>query len=508
MAIDLWADLADEFGKDPTPVDPVEWAWKRAGIELWSKQRDIVNSVRDNKKTAAYSAHGTGKSLVASLIAAWWIDTHPPDDTFVISTAPSRDQVHAILWENIRKIHRDADLPGKVQLSDNWLIANTLVGQGRKPQDYSTQAFQGMHRKYLLFILDESCGIPQWIWTAAIANTSNDTSRVLAIGNPDDPSSEFARVCKRDPTWHPIKISVWDSPNFSGEKVGQAVKEHVVQQSYVDDARAAWGESSPLWTSKIEGEFPETNEFAVIALPWVLAAQERWNMLMDIPNPPDASKISTGRKILGVDTARFGDDKTVIATRVGNVFTEITSHSKLDTVDTANLVASKMRKGVDKAIIDMGGDQGAGVFDILKKRGYKVVAFHPGARTKETDESRQLEFTRVRSAAWWKFRDALDPNKEPVVAFPQCLNKLGNDLLAGDLTAPSWETVLTDKIQVESKDDLRKRLGRSTDFADAVIMAWWAKPHVIDDLEQSSFGWADVDEEGAYSWDDDLEEVM
>jgi reverse gyrase len=87
------------------PLDPVDWAHKKAGIDLWSKQRDIIRSIRDNRRTAVQSGHGIGKSLTASVAASWWVDTHPADQTLVVTTAPSVKQVHAILWEEIRKIH-------------------------------------------------------------------------------------------------------------------------------------------------------------------------------------------------------------------------------------------------------------------------------------------------------------------------------------------------------------------------------------------------------------------
>lgn len=499
---DIFAELAGEFAQPEKPKNPSEWAHKVAGYELWSKQREILDSVAENKMTAVQSAHGTGKSLLASVLAAWWVDTHPWDDCFVISTAPSKNQVHGILWENIRQIHKRAELPGVVQLSDNWVINGTLVAQGRKPADYTEHAFQGIHRKYVLFILDEACGINKWIWTAAITNTSSEHCRVLAIGNPDDPSSEFARVCRAGSGWNNITISVWDSPNFSGEKVSESAKEHLVDQTYLETAKAEWGQSSPIWRSKVDGEFPENDEFSVIPIGWYLASNERWNMFMDMPEsdgPP-------ARKILGVDVARYGADKTVIATRVGDVFTDFDEYKHMDTLELANIVAGKMNKRLDKAIIDMGGGYGAGVYDVLKKRGYKVEGFQAGARTKLTDGSGKIGFTRLRSAAWWKLREALDPSKQPVLALPPI------EKLQGDLTAPKFETVLDDKIQVEPKEDLRKRLGRSTDYGDAAVMAWWAKAPVLQSISDSSFRWDQVGavEGGAFSWnlDDDWREKL
>jgi hypothetical protein len=501
---DIFAELAEDFAAPPKPEDPVEWAEKIAGYKLWSKQKEILDSVAKNKMTAVQSAHGTGKSLLASVLAAWWVDIHPWDDCFVLTTAPSKNQVHSILWENIRQIQSKANLPGVVQLSDNWVINKTQVAQGRKPADYTEHAFQGIHRKYVLFILDEACGINKWIWTSAITNTSSEHCRVLAIGNPDDPTSEFARVCRPGSGWNNIKISLWDSPNFTGEEVTESAREHLVDHTYLDTARAEWGDSSPIWRSKVDGEFPENDEFSVIPIGWYLAANERWNMYMDIPEGDGSGPIV--RRIFGVDVARYGTDKTVIATRVGDVITDMDEYTMKDNIETANIVAGKMNKKYDKAVIDMTGGYGSGVYDILKSRGYKVEGFSAGARTKLTDSTGKMGFTRIRSAAWWKLREALDPGKEPTIALPPL------EKLQGDLTTPKFEQVLDDKIQVESKDDLRKRLRRSTDYGDAVVMAWWAKNVVPLETDESAFKWDDVGaiDGGAVSWnlDDDWRDKL
>jgi hypothetical protein len=272
----------------------------------------------------------------------------------------------------------------------------------------------------------------------------------------------------------------------------------------LDTARAEWGDSSPIWRSKVDGEFPENDEFSVIPIGWYLAANERWNMYMDIPEGDGSGPIV--RRIFGVDVARYGTDKTVIATRVGDVITDMDEYTMKDNIETANIVAGKMNKKYDKAVIDMTGGYGSGVYDILKSRGYKVEGFSAGARTKLTDSTGKMGFTRIRSAAWWKLREALDPGKEPTIALPPL------EKLQGDLTTPKFEQVLDDKIQVESKDDLRKRLRRSTDYGDAVVMAWWAKNVVPLETDESAFKWDDVGaiDGGAVSWnlDDDWRDKL
>ncbi|MBN1629627.1 MAG: hypothetical protein JW990_07685, partial [Thermoleophilia bacterium] len=109
----------------------------------------------------------------------------------------------------------------------------------------------------------------------------------------------------------------------------------------------------------------------------------------------------------------------------------------------------------------------AGVFDRLREMEYPVIAFNAAARTDRLDSSGELGFVNCRSAAWWAMREMLDPAASYPIELPP------DDLLIGDLTAPKWRVTSGGRIQVESKDDIRKRLGRSTDSADAVVQAFW-----------------------------------
>src|SRR4051812_43535300 len=148
-------------GLDPTPdpymSKPAEWIRHRCGEHVWSKQRDICSSVRDHRLTAVRSAHSTGKSHIAARIIAHWVNTHPPAETFVVSTAPSAPQVKAILWRYLKELQRKADLGGYITEGEvpEWKVGGRLIGWGRKPADLKTKeeaatAFQGIHAKYLL----------------------------------------------------------------------------------------------------------------------------------------------------------------------------------------------------------------------------------------------------------------------------------------------------------------------------------------------------------------------
>lgn len=477
------------------PSDPVEWVRDKSGVELWSKQREIAHSVQKNRFTAVKSGHGVGKSMSCSQLAAWWVDTHPVDDVMVISTAPSSRQVGAIMWEEIRKIHRRADLAGEVQRSNRWLIDNTEVGFGRKPQDYDKHAFQGLHREHLLVIIDEACGVDEWLWIAAISMATGENNRIVAIGNPDDPSSYFAKVCKPGSGWNVIQISVFDSPNFTGEVVTEDARKKLTQLDWVEFMAKEVGIGTALWTSKVLGEFPEVDEMSAIPLAWIHAAQERyleWEA---------AGKPLSGRKLLGVDIARYGGDKTAFAYRQGNVITSVDVFPGGDTETTADRI---LENSGYTAVVDTNG-VGAGPYDKIRRKGMPALPLNTGNRTSLRDKSGQVEFYNIRAAATWRLREMLDPGRNPVLCLPVGEH---SELLAADLSSLRWETMAGGKMVIESKKEVKKRLGRSPDRGDAVILATWLDATSNLGIDDSTFHWVDnsagsgndAEVYGAFSW--------
>src|SRR5687767_3371186 len=105
--------------------DPVRWAKEVVGVDLWSKQREILESVRDNRQTAVKSSHQVGKSFTAALVVAWWISTREPGTAFAVTTAPTFTQVRSILWREIGALHARALLPGKCNQTE-WSMGNQL----------------------------------------------------------------------------------------------------------------------------------------------------------------------------------------------------------------------------------------------------------------------------------------------------------------------------------------------------------------------------------------------
>lgn len=458
--------LDDRARAEQYRTDPVAWARDRLGVHLWSKQAEIAASVVRNRRTAVRSSHGAGKTWLAAVLACWWADVHPPGQTMVISTAPSYDQVHGVLWENIRDLHRDSPLRGTVQQSDRWVDDDgRLLGFGRRPPDHVDSAFQGYHRQYVLVIVDEAGGIPEWLWTATEALTTGVDCRVLAIGNPTDSASHFAKL-RGSQVWATDQISTFDTPNFTGEitRVPAEVAEqwrHVLpSHQWAEDALIQWGEHSSLYRVRILGEFADRDD-GLIPLSWVAQAQRRWQVWHD-----DGEHQPGGRRVIGVDPAWLGEDQTAIAVREADIIRSVRRWSKMDTTQTTALVEAELEFPRSTSIVDVIG-VGAGVVDQLRDRGRSVTAFNASKPTKRRDSTGQWRFRNQRAAAWYSCRELLDPALGATLALPP------DDALEADLTTPSYGPATGGYYVIESKDDMRKRLSRSPDTADAVIMALW-----------------------------------
>ena len=513
-------------------ADPNVWLDRKLGEFAWSKQREILESVNTHRYTAVQACHDVGKSFIASRVAAWWIDQHPPGEAFIVTTAPSSAQVSAILWREIAKAHRKGKLVGRITSAGypQWKLGNgELVGYGRKPADYQDSAFQGIHARYVLVVIDEACGVAKKLFDSVDALATNEDARVLAIGNPDDPASHFAQVCKPQSGWNTIRIDGLRSPNMSraeiesgrypllaqlmaeegieptDEVIPDEVKPMLLSPLWVEERLARWvgndnatipisqrAAQNPLFTAKVRGIFPASGNDGVIPLGWVQRAVERWRDWDEAGRPEPA-----GTHIVGVDVARTGEDATCIATRQGDVVYDVSPYRIADTMETVGMVAAKLRAVPHStAIVDVIGI-GAGVVDRLREQGLNVVGFNAAAGTKTTDAIGEFRFRNMRAAAWWGMREQLDPSRGATLALPP------DDTLIQDLTSPNWKIHSGGIIQVESKDEIRRRIGRSTDMADAVIQAC-LYPATIDETGESSvYSWWDEgydDSTAAVSW--------
>lgn len=453
---------------DPHINDPVGWVQERLGEHLWSRQREIAESVRDNRYTAVESAHDTGKSFIASRLVAWWLESHAPGDAFAVTTAPTQTQVETILWREIGRAHTKGNLSGRITGGSvpSWKRSTgEIVGYGRKPQDLSNQeeaaaAFSGIHARFVLVILDEADGIPRWLWDAVDTLATNESARVLAIGNPDAPDSHFAKVAAPGSGWTVHNISAFDTPAFTGERVPEQLLEVLVSLDWVQERAHRWGVRSSLYLSKVLGQRPESDEHTIIPAAEVRAAQKR-DLSGEMIDDP-------GR--YGWDIARLGSDETVGYLNRGGVVRRVYArHRQTTDVTTGDIAAELSKHPLRTSKVDSVG-VGAGVFDALLAQGHQVQGFEAGARAGRHDR-----FIDQRAEAWWSLRSLFEAGLVDIDP--------DDDELAAQLQAPRWWREPSGRMRLEPKDAMAKRGVASPDRADAVVMSFLRPVAIVEEDE-------------------------
>ncbi|MCT2591139.1 hypothetical protein LHJ74_14690 [Streptomyces sp. N2-109] len=441
-------------------ADPIGWVRERLGQTVWSKQADIMTSVRDHRRTAVRSGHGVGKSHTASLLACWWLDTHPPGTAFVVTTAPTGAQVRAILWRYIRRNHKRAQLAGRVNQTE-WHIDDEIVAFGRKPADHDESAFQGIHARYVLVIIDEACGVPAQLWVAADALTTNSDCRLVAIGNPDNPASHFRKVCSPGSGWHVLGISAFDSPNLTGEDVPEDVALALVGREWVEEKAREWGEDNPLYRSKVLGEFSTDAATQVVRSSDIAACR----IEPDTPPTPDMLLPIE----LGVDVGGGGDE-TVIRERRGiKAGREWRAHTDRPEKIAPMILAALRESGATAVKVDSIGI-GFGVIGELRNLANQGKhTAHIYAVNVAEKASRPDKFVNLRAELWWDIGRGLSERGG------WDLSTMANpDTTVAQMLEPRWDIDPAGRIRVEPKTDIIGRLGRSPDNADALLLAYYS----------------------------------
>jgi len=464
------AGIEQELRRRRWLAAPVKWVEERLGEFVWSKQKLILDSVRKNRRTAVHSCHEAGKSYIAARIAAWWIDTHKPGEAFVVTSATTGDQVKAILWREIGRAHAKG-LSGRTNQTEwyidipqaNGTTKEELVAFGRKPSDYNPTAFQGIHARYVLVIFDEAAGIsggspeePHSLWEAADSLIANDESRFLAIGNPDDPQSEFAGVCKPGSGWNVIGIDAFETPNFTGEPVPDTVRHVLIGKTWVEEKRKKWGEANPLWVAKVRGQFPERTIDGLIPISWVRAAQLR---SLEPKTPEEQKLAAKWLHELGVDVGAGGSGKNTVAERRGPIVRIIRRDNEPDTMKSCGRLLQELRStGAKRAKVDMQG-VGTGLVNRAQEQGAAVLGVNVGLPAKEKEA-----YENVRAEGYWALRDRFLEGEIDID--PE------DDDLAAQLVDLKFHPSSRGKTMIESKEEMKRRGRPSPDDADAVMLAF------------------------------------
>ena len=451
-------NIARVDGYDHYLGRPVEFIREILAEDPWSIQARIAESVRDNANTAVPSCFGSGKDWIAARLAVWWVCC----GGYVVATSNSFPQLRDIFWRELRRAHLRGGLPGHPSNGTDlrWELTDTgAFAIGRKPDDNDPEGFQGFHGRRILVIADEANGISEQLWTATTGLVVNEASRRLAIGNPFEPTGPFFDVC-RLPTWTVIPISVFDTPNFTGEAVPEKAQAELVSPFWLEERRKEGLEGTPWWQAKVLGQFPDTQSNAVIQLAWVEQARAR-------------PAITDAREWAGLDVARFGTDDSVLVEGSGNGPESAAIVHGQNTMAVAGMGMEYLNRRRGVLAVDVIG-VGGGVVDRIREQ-------HPPGTLLAVNvaESPQRDadlLVNLRAQLWWDVRRQLDPTNttdEPLSLAR--LDELTYQRLRAELTAPTYRMTSSGKVQIESKEELKARGLPSPDLADAFNLASHAR---------------------------------
>lgn len=437
---------AEEFIRR-SQTDPVWWLETVLGAEVWSGQRKIARSVRDNRQTAVRSCHGPGKTFIAAGIVLWFLYSFP--NSRVVTTATKWSQVKNLLWHEVNQLHARA----QAALGGTCLQTQLYLPDGRYALGLSTrpgqeESFQGHHAPHILLLYDEASGIPEPVYEAGEGYLTTEGARVLMIGNPTRAEGRFYRAFHSERASYACHhISAFDTPNFTDEKISDELAARLVSVPWVEERRARW-EGTALWDVKVLGNFSKRSDDTVMSLALIEDATER-----EVLEPP-----ADREAVVACDVARFGSDETVISTKVGDEVKIVETYQGVDTVTTSNKVEQvydelRQGRGEARVVVDDSG-VGGGVTDILRSRDVRVTAFNAGESAIEQDN-----YPNARSELWFRGAEQLEH-----VSIPD------DEQLAADLLSPKYKLDKDGRRVVEPKAETKKRLGRSPDRADSVLM--------------------------------------
>lgn len=447
--------------------DPIGFIRDVLDAEPWDGQVRIANAVRDHPQVTVRSCHAAGKDWLAARLALWWTYAR---GGLVVLTGPTATQVQEILMRGeVRDAFVRAGLSGSLHVN-----ALRPGGEGRAGILAKTatgvSALTGFHESRVLFVVTEAQD-PEidHSWDAAFACTTGEEDRILTVGNPTERSGRFYRAHQPSSGWRSIKIAASDVPNV---RAGRTVVPGLLTRRGVERFAREYGEESGFYVSRVLAEFPEQSEDGLFRREWLEKAAD----LHDDGSLEVEARDRQESPVAALDPARYGPDASVLAIREGAVVQKLVVWQGRE--DTMALVERTRRALTENGfrprpehppheyhdptpdlrghlIVDEIG-VGGGVCDRLQELRFSTEGFNAGRRANESER-----FFNRRAEVFWELRKRVEHGE---LALPR------DEPLFEELLSVRWRPTGSGQIQLESKRDLKGRIGRSPDRADALAM--------------------------------------
>lgn len=459
------------------PVEAVK-AWFNVTPDDW--QGDMLTGIFSgtHDRVAVKAAHGPGKSAVDAW--AGWVFLNCYEKSRVVATAPTFAQLHDVLFPEFAKWH--GKMPEK--MANEWNISGGHIRHKLYPYEWFGVArtsnkpanLQGFHNANLMIIGDEASAIPENVFEViegamTEAGEEGKVAKLILNGNPNFTAGElFNAFGKNKELYH--RITVTGDPSLLDELGikqgddhpfnGRVYYSQRVKKRYVDTMAKKYGADSAIFDVRVRGLFPRVSDECVIPYEWAARAMGR-----EIPVAFDAVADAV---TLVVDVARGGGAESVVgAFRRGYCY-HMDAAKTSSTTACVNMVQEAIIKLIgdglhlDTIIVDEPG-VGGGVIDQLRSLGLPVTPYNgsmPMVIDQDPDEDRRM-FANRRARDWWGVRRLLEMNLLPLP---------DDEVLLAQLTSIQFYYNAQEKIVIESKQDLKDRLGKdaSPDRADVIVM--------------------------------------
>lgn len=404
------------------------------------KQRELLEAVaRGERRVTVRSGHGVGKTAALAWLIVWFLLTRYPMK--VIATAPTASQLFNALATEVKVwIGR---LPKPVQ--DTLEIKSERIELRRDPsasfvafntsRAETPEAMQGVHSANVLLLADEASGVPDPVFEASSGSMAGPNRQMVLAGNPVRSSGLFWQTFNDDdvsPNWYKIHISAVDHPR--------------IPKDFIMDMASRYGENSNAFRVRVLGEFPLADADTVIPFELAESAMNR-----------DVKPINV-QPIWGLDVAGKGKDKSALAKRKGNVLLEpVKTWAGLDTME----LVGRIKQEWDSCPLDLRPSTicidsigiGAGVADRLREMEMPALSINVGESSAMKDR-----FANLKSELWWTVREWFEPRD---------VNISQDKKLRDQLISVKVKPTATNKIGIETKDQMRARGAKSPDEADA-----------------------------------------
>lgn len=362
-----------------------------------------------------------------------------------------------MLWGEINSAYQAAEpmYPGRCLTKTIEIEKGSHYGFG-----YATDEpinLLGFHSENLLVVVDEAAGVKLDTFDSLDRLLTSEGSRRLYIGNPDFAAGRFFESFS-DKNFNKFTISAFETPNFTSFGVDLKDIENgdwfektknkempypfLITPLWVAEQYNKWGVDSPLFQSGVLAEFPEKQTDGLIPLSYLLAAKKRELC-------PD------GDIAWGLDVARFGRDRSVLRKRMGGAITEKRTFVQQSAPELADWVEGIIKEKNELIVVDSVGI-GSGVVDILKTKGYRNIYEYTGKPT-----PRNPDFINERAIFYWNLRQRLTDGD---------ISGLDDEDIS-ELASIKY-SYKGGKIQIEEKDAIRKRIGKSPDCADSLMLCF------------------------------------